>query len=178
MKTAIICTCLIQHVEGAIKKRPAIATILNKRRDRIGIFKQKKSNYIGFRLDHVISSTNRIDALPPLHIATHPSHPFLDPNPGISYLQGVHLGVCLGVFYNLQTLITKCGLQIIFLIPMLSQSSNAWTRGFGFHNLTSAFLKKLKVKVICTHSYLGLLCLLLTLDSDHQWTKFPNTSGF
>ena len=102
MKTAIICTCLIQHVEGAIKKRPAIATILNKRRDRIGIFKQKKSNYIGFRLDHVISSTNRIDALPPLHIATHPSHPFLDPNPGISYLQGVHLGVCLGVFYSLE----------------------------------------------------------------------------
>jgi hypothetical protein len=99
MKTAIICTCLIQHVEGAIKKRPAIATILNKRRDRIGIFKQKKSNYIGFKLDHVISSTNRINALPPLHIATHPSHPFLDPNPGISYLQGVHLGVCLGVFY-------------------------------------------------------------------------------
>ena len=84
-----------------LKKRPAIATILNKRRDRIGIFKQKKSNYIGFRLDHVISATNRINALPPLHLATHPSHPFLDPNPGISYLQGVHLGVCLGVFYKL-----------------------------------------------------------------------------
>ena len=70
MKTAIICTCLIQHVEGAIKKRPAIATILNKRRDRIGIFKQKKSNYIGFKLDHVISSTNRMNALPPLRLAT------------------------------------------------------------------------------------------------------------
>ena len=52
----------------------------------------------------MISATNRINALPPLHLATHPSHPFLDPNLGISYLQGVHLGVCLGVFYmgNLQ----------------------------------------------------------------------------
>ena len=73
-----------------LKKQPAIATILNNRRDRIDIFKQKSPLYKGFRLDHVISNTNRINALLPLHLATHPLTPFLDPYPGISYLQGVH----------------------------------------------------------------------------------------
>ena len=58
-----------------LKKRPAIATILNNRRDRIDIFKQKSPLYKGFRLDHVISKTNRINALLPLHLATHPLTP-------------------------------------------------------------------------------------------------------
>ena len=86
-----------------LKKRPAIATILNKRRDRIDIFKQKKSIYIGFKLDHVISSTNRMNALLLLHLSNSSSHLFLDPNPGQSYLQGEHLGVFLGrpLYHNM-----------------------------------------------------------------------------
>ena len=49
-----------------LKKQPAIASKLNKRRDRIDIFKQKSPLYKGFRLDHVIPNTNRINALLPL----------------------------------------------------------------------------------------------------------------
>ena len=105
IETAIICTCLIQHVEGAIKKRPAIATILNNRRDRIDIFKQKSPLYKGFRLDHVITNTNRINALLPLP----PSNSSID-TPSLTHIQEyliskgcteASVDLMLGVFYNM-----------------------------------------------------------------------------